>query len=105
MTFVLLHYKIRNYMEWKDAFDKTFSDMQTAGCKSFSLYRSTESLGASDPAELTLITEWRSLDDARKFNDSPERGKFRSESGVLGEPRVSYLHKVEQKDLSERKVA
>ena len=47
---------------------------------------------ASDPNSLTLVFEWDSLDNARKYAQSPELKAAMEKAGVVGPPEIFFLN-------------
>jgi heme-degrading monooxygenase HmoA len=46
---------------------------------------------ASDPNEITILTDWRSVDEARAYAQSTELKEGMKNAGVISQPDVMFL--------------
>ncbi len=86
MVHILVRHKVSDYNRWKEAFDSHVSARRRAGETGCHLFHSLD-----DPRDLTLLLDWESADQARKFMTSTELRDAMQKAGVLGSPDVNYL--------------
>jgi len=86
MVHVLVRHKVADYSRWKEAFDAHLNTRRHAGETDFRLFQSVD-----DPREVVLISDWDSLEQARKFMSSDDLKKKMQEAGVVGAPDVQYI--------------
>lgn len=84
---MLVHHKVEDFTAWKSVYDSV-ADLRAAnGELSDKIYKD-----ASDPNSLTLVFEWDSLDNARKYAQSPELKAAMEKAGVVGPPEIFFLN-------------
>ena len=89
MASMLVQHQVKDFTEWKRAYD-TLSDLRSSnGELSDRIYRD-----ASDPNKLTLVFKWDSLENARKYAQSPELKAAMENAGVEGPPNISFLNEI-----------
>jgi len=87
MATMLVHHKVEDFTAWKSVYDSV-ADLRAAnGELSDKIYKD-----ASDPNSLTLVFEWDSLDNARKYAQSPELKAAMEKAGVVGPPEIFFLN-------------
>jgi len=86
MTHLLVRQKVKNYDEWKTAFDAHSDFRQTHGSRGGHLFGN-----ATDPNEIFILFEWDDLEKARQFADSDELREAMDKAGVSDEPDIYYL--------------
>ena len=86
MINVLIHHEVADYAAWKAVFDAALDFRHKNGERSCRIFH-----GSGNVNDLTLLFEWESLDQARKFMASEELKARMSKAGVKGEPKVDYL--------------
>jgi len=87
---VLIIHEVQDYPAWKDVFDRAALIRKLAGEISFQLLRYD-----TDANHIVHFSEWTSLENARRFFESPELVKIREEAGVKA-PNFIYLHELER---------
>jgi quinol monooxygenase YgiN len=90
MFHVLIIHEVESYPAWKAVFDKAAGIRKGAGELSYKLLRYD-----IDANHIVHFSRWSSLDDARRFFESPELVRIREEAGVKA-PDFIYLEEVEQ---------
>lgn len=90
MPHVLIIHEVADYPAWKIVFDRAAQMRKLAGEVSFQLLRY-----GNDANHIVHFSEWTSLENARRFFESPELVKIREEAGVKA-PNFIYLHELER---------
>jgi len=86
MTTLSIHLKVAEYPKWRAAFDAMDPVRRQFGQTGSSVFRS-----ASDPLELTVHTQWPSLEQARAYAISPDLKNAMQKAGVVSQPEVAFL--------------
>lgn len=86
MVHVMVRLKVADYVQWKEAFDGHLSARKAAGEVGNRIL-----LSVDDPREVTILLDWDSLESARKFAKSDDLKRKMQQSGVVGDPDVSFL--------------
>jgi len=87
MASMLVQHQVKDYTAWKKVYDSV-KDLRTSnGELSDKIYRD-----ASDPNQLTVIFEWDSLENAKKYANSPELKAAMERAGVEGKPSIHFLN-------------
>lgn len=87
---VLIIHEVENYSTWKAVFDQAADIRKNAGEISYQLLRYE-----AHANNIVHFSEWASLDNARRFFESPELVDLRKRSGVKA-PQFIYLHQLER---------
>lgn len=90
MQHVLIIHEVDAYPAWKAVFDDAAVIRKNAGEISYQLLRYD-----SDANTLVHFSAWSSLDNARRFFESPELVEIRKKAGVKA-PEFIYLHEIER---------
>lgn len=90
MPHVLIIHEVEAYPAWKMIFDQAAGIRKTAGEISYQLLRND-----IDTNRIVHFSEWASLDEARRFFESPELVEIRKQAGVKA-PDFLYLHEIER---------
>ena len=93
MQYVLIIHEVENYESWKKIFDKASDIRREAGERTYQVLKY-----ASDPNKIVHFSSWTSIDDAKRFFESPELVKIRAEAGVKS-PDFIYLDRLESGEL------
>jgi len=91
MTYLLVRHKNKDYETWKKVFDEHSATRKTSGSKGARVLRN-----ADDPNEMVIITEWESLEKARKFAQSEDLKKSMQRAGIIDKPVVYILEEIER---------
>ena len=87
MASMLVQHKVKDYAEWKKAFDSNAALRKSGGELSAQIFRD-----ASDPNRLTVLNKWDTLANAQKFAHSPELRAAMEKAGVDGPPTITFLN-------------
>ena len=90
MPHVLIIHEVEAYPAWKAVFDGAADLRKRAGEISYQLLRYDE-----DANRLVHFSAWSSLENARRFFESPELVELRRAAGVKG-PDFLYLQEIER---------
>lgn len=90
MHYVLIIHEVADYPAWKKVFDGAAAIRKEAGERSYQVLRYQ-----SDPNRIVHFSAWTSIDDAKRFFESPRLVKIRAEAGVKA-PEFIYLEQLEQ---------
>ncbi len=93
MPHVLIIHEVSSYDAWKLIFDQAAGIRKNAGEISYQLLRYD-----NDPNNIVHFSQWSSLDNARKFFESPELIEIRKKAGVKA-PNFIYLNELERGEL------
>ena len=89
MASMLVQHKVKDFNEWKKVYDSVLDLRKSNGELSDNIYRD-----ANNPNSLTILFKWDSLENAKKYSQSPELKEAMQEAGVEGPPNVSFLNEV-----------
>ena len=89
MQHVLIIHEVSNYEAWKQVFDSAASIRRDAGERSYQVLKYQ-----SDPNRIVHFSVWTSIDDAKRFFESPKLVQIRKEAGVKS-PEFIYLEELE----------
>lgn len=93
MQQVLIIHEVADYGAWKKIFDAAAGIRREAGERSYQVLKYQD-----DPNRIVHFSVWTSIDDARRFFESPELVRIRAEAGVRS-PEFIYLEQLEAGDL------
>ena len=89
MAYSIVRITVRDFEAWVP-FMEGFAEMrEAAGSSGAQVFQS-----ADDGTELVVVQEWNSLDDARKFNESPALAAVMQKAGVLDVSETLYAESV-----------
>ncbi|HLO31312.1 MAG TPA: antibiotic biosynthesis monooxygenase family protein [Anaerolineales bacterium] len=86
MAKLFVHHKVQDYPAWRKVFDDLTSMRTQFGSTGHQVFRSP-----SDPNEITILTDWRSLEQAKAYATSPELKDGMKNAGVISQPDVMFL--------------
>lgn len=86
---VLIIHEVQDYPAWKKVFDGAAGIRKEAGERSFQLLKYQ-----GDANKIVHFSAWTSIEDARRFFESPRLVKIREEAGVKS-PEFIYLEQIE----------
>lgn len=95
MQYVLIIHEVADYTAWKKVFDGAAGIRRNAGERSYQVLKYQ-----NDPNRIVHFSAWTSIDDAKRFFESPELVKIRAEAGVKS-PDFIYLEQLESGTLDE----
>lgn len=88
MITMYAHFKVQDYAVWRKVFDEGAPLRTRSGCSGQQIFQSQ-----SDPNELTVLTEWVSIDHAKTYAASDEIKEGSKKSGTISQPDVMILTK------------
>jgi quinol monooxygenase YgiN len=89
MQHVLIIHEVADYSAWKKVFDAASDMRRDAGERSYQLLKYQ-----NDPNRIVHFSVWTSIEDAKRFFESPKLVKIRAEAGVKS-PDFIYLEQLE----------
>lgn len=89
MATVVVRHKINDFAKWKEFYDNADEFHKKFGVVGSQVFQS-----ADNPNELVILTEMKSLEDARKFGQSEELKAAMKDAGVADEPHVYFTERV-----------
>jgi quinol monooxygenase YgiN len=87
MASMLVQHQVKDFAEWKKVYDSVSDLRASNGEISDQIYRDE-----STPNNLTVIFKWDSLENAKKYAQSPELKAAMEKAGVLGKPNIYFLN-------------
>jgi len=90
MQFVLIVHEVADYPAWKQVFDAAAGIRARAGEIAYQVLKHRD-----DANRIVHFSQWRSLDEAQAFFESPELVAIRERAGVRA-PEFLYLDQLEQ---------
>jgi heme-degrading monooxygenase HmoA len=89
MTRLLVQLKTSDFSQWKKGFETGAEMRSSFGALSDQVFQD-----ASDPSQATVLLEWESMEQARRFVDSHELSEAMEKSGVAGKPSFTFLNEL-----------
>jgi heme-degrading monooxygenase HmoA len=89
MAKLLVHHKVEDYTAWRKVFDESTGIRTRFGSTGHEVYRSP-----NDPNELTILTYWGDVNQARAYAQSAELKEAMQNAGVISQPDVMFLQEV-----------
>jgi heme-degrading monooxygenase HmoA len=86
MATLFVHHKVQDYAAWRNVFDDLTAMRTGYGCTGHKVFQSP-----SDPNEITVLTDWRSVDDAKAYATSSDLKEGMKNAGVISQPDVMFL--------------
>jgi quinol monooxygenase YgiN len=86
MATLIVHHKVQNYSAWRKVFDDHDKARREFGSTGYQVFQS-----ASDPNDITAITNWPSVDAAKAFATSDSLKDAMKNAGVISQPEVMFL--------------
>ena len=86
MATIIVRHKVKDYEEFKVAFDAFAENRKAGGEKSFRILHQDD-----DPNNVFAIVEYDSLENARTFFSTPELKEAMGNAGVIDQPDFHYL--------------
>jgi quinol monooxygenase YgiN len=93
MQYVLIIHEVEDYDSWKKIFDDASDIRREAGERTYQVLKYE-----SDPNKVVHFSSWTSIDDAKRFFESPKLVRIRAEAGVKS-PDFIYLEQLESGTL------
>jgi heme-degrading monooxygenase HmoA len=86
MVAILVRHTVADYAAWKTVFDEHGSTRKSFGSKGCQIFQDAE-----NPKEITVLMEWDTLENARKFTGASSLRAAMQKAGVEGMPQISFL--------------
>jgi quinol monooxygenase YgiN len=93
MQYVLIIHEVEDYDSWKQIFDDAAQIRKEAGESTYQVLKYEH-----NPNKVVHFSAWTSIDDAKRFFESPKLVKIRTEAGVKS-PDFIYLEQLESGTL------
>ena len=87
MVHINIRHTVADYEKWRPLFDQDEVRRQAGGATGVSqVYRDLD-----DPNTVTLVMEWDTAENARKFMENPALREVMQKAGVVGMPAVRAI--------------
>jgi hypothetical protein len=87
MVFINVRHTVADYDKWRAAFDADEARRRAAGGKGINqIYRDVDDLNT-----ITIVMDWDTAENARKFLDDPKLREVMQAAGVVGMPAVRTI--------------
>lgn len=86
MVHVIIRHKVSDFSKWKVVYDAHLSRRMAAGETGYRIFQSID-----DPRDVTLLSDWDSMEFARRFMASADLREAMQSAGVVGEADVNYV--------------
>ncbi len=86
MATLYVHHKVKDYVAWRKVFDDLTAMRTGYGCTGHAVYQSP-----SDPNEITILTDWKTIDQAKSYATSNDLKEGMKNAGVTSQPEVMFL--------------
>jgi heme-degrading monooxygenase HmoA len=87
MAGMMVQHKVQDFANWKKVFDSQSPFRASNGALSDQVYQNAE-----DPNQLVIVFKWDSVENAKKFTQSPELKAAMEKAGVAGPPVITFLY-------------
>ena len=85
MATLMVKHPVVDYGSWRAAYDEVAPLRAQYGCTADRVIRD-----AADPAQLLVLHEFPTLDDARSFAGDPALAAAMARGGVVGKPTIEF---------------
>lgn len=89
MKYVLIIHEVEDYKSWKKIFDNASGIRKEAGEISYQVLKYE-----NEPNKIVHFSVWSSLENAKRFFESPKLVEIRADAGVKS-PYFIYLEQIE----------
>lgn len=86
MATLFVHHKVQDYKAWRKIFDDLTAMRTGYGCTGHKVFQAP-----SDPNEITILSEWKSVDQAKAYATSDDLKQGMQNAGVTSQPDVMFL--------------
>lgn len=94
MAYALIHASVRDYDEFKPAFDELSSLRQKHGSKGTRVFRAEDS-----PNQVVVLTQFSDEGEARRMFQSDEFRAGTKKAGVTAPPDIEFLEEVDSQGI------
>jgi quinol monooxygenase YgiN len=85
MVHIIVHYKVKDYAQWKEVFDEHIKVRKESGSKGGRIFRDEQK-----PDNLAILFEWEDMAKARTFFESKFLKSASERAEVIGAPEVFF---------------
>ena len=86
MAKLIVHQKVQAYSTFRKVYDEQTTTFTEFGCTNAQVFQSP-----SDPNEITIITDWPSVEAAKAFVTSPSLKEAMKQSAAISQPEILFL--------------
>jgi quinol monooxygenase YgiN len=86
MAMLIVHLKVKDYAAFREVFDNATPTRTRFGSTGHKVFQSP-----SDPNEVTVLSEWKNVDQAKVYADSNELKEAMKNAGVISQPGLTFL--------------
>ena len=86
MATLYVHHKVNDYATWRKVFDDLTASRTKFGCTGHKVFHSP-----NDPNEITILTEWKGIDQAKNYATSNDLKEGMKDAGVISQPDIIIL--------------
>jgi quinol monooxygenase YgiN len=86
MAKLIVHQKVQDYSTFRKVYDDHDSTRKEFGCLDAQVFQSP-----SDANEITIITDWGSVEAAKTFATSPALKDSMKSAGAISQPEILFL--------------
>lgn len=86
MAMLIVHLKVKDYAAFREVFDHATPTRTRFGGTGHKVYQAP-----SDPDEVTILSEWKSMEQAKVYADSNELKDAMKNAGVISQPGLTFL--------------
>lgn len=97
---LIVQHTVRDYEEWKSAFDGHETVRALHGCTGHLLYRDSDK-----PNDLTILLQFPTRAQAQAFYADPELKEIMDRAGVISAPRLTWVTEAEAAHYPESRAA
>ena len=98
--YLMMSTHVRDYDDWKTAFDKGEPLRTSHRCSGHEIYRD-----ADDTNQLTVFLEFPSREAGEGFLGDPELKGRMAEAGIDSEPRTMFVNQMQRADYRSKQAA
>jgi hypothetical protein len=89
MATLFARHKVKNFGEWKAAYDAFDEERKTMGVTGQGAYQSDD-----NPNDVTIYHHFKSIDAAMAFGEDPRLKEVMERAGVVGPPDIWFVNQV-----------
>jgi quinol monooxygenase YgiN len=86
MAMLIVHMKVKDYAAFRKVFDNATPTRTRFGSTGHKVFKSP-----NDPNEVTVLSEWKNVDQAKVYADSNELKDSMKNAGVISQPGLTFL--------------
>jgi quinol monooxygenase YgiN len=87
MIYIHVRHKVEDYARWREGYDNHAAARQAGGATDEAYVMRN----VDDPNEITVVSGWSDLEQARAFTQSASLREAMQKAGVTGPPEVRFL--------------